>query len=346
MNPHNNNPRFVTSFRVAGTKSFRLAAGKLFGEYGGNAQNPAKPLLKALVARNGYTFVQPDQSGAEALVVAHLTRPGNYRALFANGIKPHTFLALHIFGSTKPHWFEELPTPLDKFLATTNPADLVNLPGWPALSARIEASDVTEPDRPYMCGKRTAHARSYCMGARTFQEAMLKDTQGTMVLSYKQAQHFLSTFDWLFPEVIEWQTEVTLMAKACGELRNLLGFPRKCHQIFTNGYERELVSWIPQSTVGCITHEGVLKFRALKTADSRYRDWHLLNNKHDSMLLEVPDAAVAHAVDLAKTFMAVDLVGSDGVQFRMKSDVQVGKVWAPSKVKTDTLGMQKYTRPS
>jgi len=341
MNPHNNTPRFVTSFRVAGTKSFRLAAGKLFGEFGGNAQNPCKPLLGCLVARPGYSFVQPDQAGAEALIVAHLARPGTYRKLFKFKVKPHTFLALHIFGANKPQWFDN--STAQTFTSTTDPEQLTAIPGWKDVNNKIAASD-SEPDRPYYSGKRTAHARSYKMGARTFQEALLKDTQGTMVLSYKQAQMFLGTFDTLFPEIIEWQQEVVMEARAGKRLVNLLGFPRECHQIFTDGYERELISWIPQSTVGCITHEGVLKFRRDKLDKPKlYRQWHLVNNKHDSMLIEVPDCDVPDAAPYAQTLMAVDLVGRAGVEFRMKSDVQVGKIWRPAKKNfPDDLGMKEF----
>lgn len=340
MNPSNNAPRFVCNFRVAGTKSFRLAAGKLFDEYGGNSQNPSKGLLSILTARPGCSFIQPDQAGAEALIVAHLTRPGNYRALFANGIKPHSFLALHIFGANKPAWFEGLPLPRDAYLSATDPAALAALPGWKELAARIAASD-SEPDRPYYSGKRTAHARSYRMGWRTFQEAILKDTAGALVLSVPESKHYLSMFDTLFPEVIEWQGEVVLTAQSAGLLRNLFGFPRRCTQIFTHGYENELISWIPQSTVGCITHEGVRKFRRDREArPTMYRQWRLLNNKHDSLLLEVPDADIPDAAPYAKTLMAVDLVGRDGIQFKMKSDVQVGKVWAPEKMAVG--GMKEY----
>ena len=42
----------------------------------------------------GNIFVQPDQAGAEALVVAYLCPPGQFRSLFLNGIKPHTLMQL------------------------------------------------------------------------------------------------------------------------------------------------------------------------------------------------------------------------------------------------------------
>jgi len=340
--PYNNTPRFATMFRVAGTKSFRLAAGKIFGEWGANAQNPSKSLLGCLTARKGYSFLQPDQSGAEALIVAHLTQPGRYRDLFKYNIKPHSFLALHIFGPSKPQWFDALPTAMGEFLKNTEPALLKALPGWSVLKDTIAASD-SDSDRPYFCGKKTAHARSYCMRWKTFQEAMLKETQGTLVLTKTQAEHFLNTFDSLFPEIIEWQSEVALHARVKGELRNLFGFPRRCEQIFTDGYKRELVSWIPQSTVGCITHEGVLKLRRMREKEPRkYNQWSLLNQKHDSLLVEVPDCDIPDAAPIVTSLMAVDLKGRDGVEFKMKSELQVGKVWSKYDLANNPNGMKEY----
>ena len=337
MNPLNINPRFVGMVRPAGTKSFRLACGKLF-EFGSNAQNPCKPLLACLQARKGHSFVQPDQAGAEALVVAHLTRPGTYRALFHNKIKPHTFLALHIFGPIKQHWFTDLPTTREDFLSATDPALLAKLPGWIELNARIADSD-SEPDRPYYSGKRTCHARSYKMGWKTFQLALLKDSHGTMVLDKLKAEGFLGMFDLRFDEIIEWQYEVPLIAKACGELRNLFDYPRRCDRIFTAGYERELISWIPQSTVGVITHKCVIA--TSKHIESTHRKWNIINNKHDSALVEVPDEQVNDCARFMTKAMAVELKGRDGVEFVMRSDVQVGKNWAPYSAKNPD-GMRGY----
>lgn len=341
-NPHNKVPRAVTSFRLAGTKSFRLSAGQLFG-FGMNAQNPPKPLLECLIARPGYSFVQVDQAGAEALVVAHLTRPGAYRQLFQCGVKPHVFVAQHIFGRSKPQWFQGLDTPAEVFLKTTVPNELIGLPGWKQLDKTIKNSDETEPDRPYYSGKRTCHARSYKMGWNTFRLAILKDTQGTMVLDKNTAEQFLLTFDRLFPEIVEWQEEVPKLAHAKGELRNLFGYPRRCDRIFTAGYDRELISWIPQSTVGCITHKAILS--ANRHIEFHHKKWNIVSNKHDSAMLEVPDEEVNDAARMLTKFMAIDLVGRDGVEFTMKSDVKVGKNWANFNPKTlsNPEGMKEYT---
>ncbi len=145
-------PRFVSNFKVAGTKSFRLAAAKFMGEFGGNAQNPAECVLKILRSRKGYKLVQADQSGAEALVVANLAPPGKYLDLFSAGVKPHVFVALHLFALSKPEWFEGI-APAGQFLLAKSASELVSVPSWKVLRKRI-----SESDPEYYIGKRVVHA--------------------------------------------------------------------------------------------------------------------------------------------------------------------------------------------
>ena len=79
-----NLPRVSTYYNVSGTKTFRLASKAIFGIYGTNLQNWEKSLRKLIIPDDGYKFVQVDQSGAEALVVAYLCKHGNFRDLFLN----------------------------------------------------------------------------------------------------------------------------------------------------------------------------------------------------------------------------------------------------------------------
>jgi hypothetical protein len=325
-------PRFVTTFKVAGTKSYRLAASKFMDDFGGNAQNPAECVLRLLRARAGHSFVQPDQSGAEALIVAMLAPPGNYRRLFEYKVKPHTFLALHLFYDTQPQWFHDIE-PAREYVSNTDPAIFTKLPGWKTLNSRIQHTYI-----PYYVGKRTAHARSYKMGWRTFQTSVLKDSEGRVALSAADAKRFLEMFDMLFPEIIQWQNEVIFTARRDRELVNLFGYPRRFEQIFHAGYEREIVSWIPQSTVGCLTTEAILALDAEMPPT-----WNILNNKHDSLLLEVPDADVDAAARMSSDkIKSFELTGRDGIMFRMKSSVQVGKNWAKHDEKNNPAGMKDY----
>lgn len=327
--PYNVAPRYTGAFRCAGTRSFRLASGKFF-DFGGNVQNPVKPLLQCLEARAGYSFLQPDQSGAEALIVAYLCRPGRYRALFRAGIKPHVFLALHIF--RRAEWFIGLPLTSKEYLEELDPEKLARLPGWKELDKRIKNSDY-DPARPYFCGKRVAHARAYKMGWFTFMINLLKDTHGELVIDAKEAKRLLAVYDELFPEVLEWQQEIINEVRENRVLCNLFGFPREFNRIFTDGYEREAISFKPQSTVGCITHEAVIKVTR----------WPALNNKHDSALWEVRDEEIPEAAPIIGNAMKIELTGRDGVKFRMGSSLKIGKNWADALPDgTNPLGMKEY----
>jgi len=321
MNRLNSAPRVVSQPKIAGTRSFRLSMAKLF-DYGVNLQNPAKPLMKCIVARQGHSFVQCDQAGAEALIVAHYTRPGRYRALFQAGIKPHTFIAFRLFAAQKSEWFSELPLPKEAYLNELDPLKLSKLDGWKTLNKAVQDSG-----DPYFIGKRTCHARSYKMGWYTFIQSTLKDSHGMMVLTAAEAKRFLSMFDEMFPEIIEWQQETIAEAMETRTLRNIFGYPRHCGRIFTESYKRELISFKPQSSVAIIMHRAL--FNAAEYIRANKRPWNLVNNKHDSGMLEVPDADIQEAARVLQKGIAIELTGRDDVKFVMKSDAQHGKNWAP-----------------
>jgi len=302
--------RFLTNLKLAGTRSFRLAASQLFG-YGGNCQNADKETIDWAEAPEGWRIVQVDQAGAEALVVSYLTRPGKYRALFDNGVKAHTYIALHIF--------------IDKFRGEFNPtrywlADpkvLRALPEWKELAARIAESKFE-----YDIGKRTGHSGNYEVGPNTFRTAALKDSEGSLNLSLEEATFFLATYKQLFPEIVEWQQETKEIIRTTRLLRNLFGYPRRFERPITDSYLREAISWVPQSTVGCITHHAYAE-----VTDRILRErlpWRLFSNKHDSFAALVPEDHVAEAAGAMTKAINIPLVGRDGAQFTMRSEVQVG----------------------
>jgi hypothetical protein len=315
--------RIVTNYKLAGTRSFRLAASMLFGEFGMNLQNPGKDTMDIAEAPHGYSIVQADQAGAEALIVAYLARPGRYRALFENNIKPHTFLAMHIFAAD---W--EFPDPGAAWFLAAEPAALKAHPAWKKLDAAIKNSG-----HPYDIGKRTAHGKSYRMGPKTYRLANLKQSDGLLVLSHAECVRFLNYFNLLFPEVIEWQNEVEFTIKATRELHNLFGHPRRFERLLSDDYIREGISWIPQSTVGVITHYAVTETYNYIRANKL--DWSICSNKHDSYALICPDAETGIAAAYMKARLAQTFRGRDGVEFTMGSEVQVGKNWKPAKQKKD-----------
>lgn len=326
------NPRFVYQLVVTGTKSYRRSSRMFLGEYGGNGQNSADCVLDSMQARAGHSFVSPDQSGAEALIVANLAPEGRYIELFRNGVKPHTYLAGKLFGPRLPEW---KPLGIEAFLAAKSAAEISRLDCWSGLAYAIETSG-----KPYKVSKMTIHARSYKMGWKTFQGNSLKQSEGKLVLSPQDCKYFLGGFDAEFPEILVWQDEVVWMAKRNRSLKNLFGYPRAFERIFTHSYEREIVSWIPQSTVGCLTTEAV--FIVDDYIHQRNRPWNILNEKHDSFLVEVPDADVEECARISSgAIKSFKLIGRHG-EFSMKSSTAVGKNWGKFDPVDNPLGMQEY----
>lgn len=311
--------RAITCYKQAGTRSFRLSATQYFGNYGMNLQNPDKQTLDHLEAPPDHVIVQADQSGAEALIVAYLTRPGRYRALFENGVKPHTYLAMHLF----PDLFNLTP---DSPFLNEEPAQFVKHTDWDRLHKIVKKSG-----KPYDIGKRTAHGSSYKMGPRTFRNANLKQSKGKLKLTFRECELFLHKFKVLFPEVVEWQDEIEFRIRSERRLVNLLGFERLFLRGINDSYIREGISWIPQSTVGCITHQTIRKARAA--------GYCTCSNKHDSAAVIVHRRDAGPAAAFLQNAMRVTMQGHD-CEFVMNSEVQIGNNWGAYDKDTNPGGMR------
>lgn len=302
----------ASGIKIAGTKSFRLACGQLLGFYGINIQNPPVDLLTCFCPKGpNRKLVQVDQAGAESNIVAHEAEEGLYRRIILSGIKIHAYTALHSFinhfrgeHSSDRYWMKE-------------PAELKSLPEWKDLLKRIKSSD---PEYPL--GKMQNHARSYRMKWPTFQLKVLTDTEGRVVLTNEEAKRLLEVWDELFPEVLNWQNKLEDQVRKTRTLRNLFGHPREFYGRMTDALIREAISWIPQSTVGCITHYAAVKLT--NYIEQHEKDWDLLYNKHDSLMSDVPDEDVEEACEVKRRFMSMELTSTTGNRFTMGADVSVG----------------------
>lgn len=70
--------RSSCTYKISGTKTFRLSSSKILGHWGENLQNKEKGMRVMYIPDDGKIFVQVDQSGAEALIVAYLCRNANF----------------------------------------------------------------------------------------------------------------------------------------------------------------------------------------------------------------------------------------------------------------------------
>lgn len=199
----------TTSYGLAHTRTFRRSSKKLITGQGSNLQNIEKS-MRAIYESDGYSkeldhkcsywlqtgdisvfteeelfklrvFVQRDQSGAEALIVAYECTAGDYRQLFIHGVKPHVYVALKLFkdvwrSKMKQHGglIEDLD--LDQ-ICNTPIRDLKKNPFWKDLDLLIKDSDHWSlSERYYYLAKQTVH----CVDEQT--EVLTKN--GWVLINY------------------------------------------------------------------------------------------------------------------------------------------------------------------
>ena len=319
-------PRATTAYNLAGTTTFRLSSRRLLGKWGTNLQNMPKKLRKLFVPDPGKIFVQVDQAGAEALVVSYLCHPGQFRNLFLCGVKSHIFVALRLF----PSVWESRLGPEVKKLCKESPDRLTNNPLWPKIAKLIQDSD-NWPERYYFIAKMVCHAANYGMKAPTFRMGVLQKSNGSIALTNKQAKAFLDAYHRLFPEIHEWHNKTTESLRRFRTLRNLFGFPR----IFTGPIDqsmfKEAYAFVPQSTVGTITNMAFTEMQHRVETD--LKDFHVdvLQNNHDSILLQCPPRYVKSVAQEAQAHMNRKLISPRGESFQMKSEVMIGENWGDMK---------------
>lgn len=333
-------PRDTSAWIISGTDSMRLGSRMLLARkqkdlegfnIGGNRQNIEKSLRQNWLADNGFLLCQVDQAGAEALIVSYLCKSAKYRSLFIHGIKPHTYLALKLFKDIWKNHFA--PSLIDQLLACNIPELKAN-PHWPAVSEMIKDSDNWKPnERYYHFAKKTIHAGSYGMRENTFRLQMLKESGGIINLTLEQAAVFLDGFHQEFPEIHEWHDRVYEQAQTTKQLRNLFGFPYNITDKIRAGDIKDLIAWVPQSTVACITRQAFVRFQNF--VEENKKQWHLLNDCHDSAMFEAPKEEIIEAARTIKSFMEIELKSPyDGTIFKMKAAASIGMNWNNRKVKS------------
>lgn len=308
--------RATTGWKLAGTATLRLSSAKLLGNWGTNIQNPNKKTLQIFTADEGKEFGQVDQAGAEALIVAYLTIGKKFRELFLQGIKSHNYVALDIFN---PIWRVSFPEA--KYWLELPPAELKKEKRWPEFLKMIK-----EDEKRYYMAKKTCHASNYAMEAKTFALNILKDSEGKTVLSEKEAAKLLDSYHKLFPEIRVWHLKVQQQLTETRTLRNLFGHPRFFTGNLNHDTWQKAYAFVPQSTVGTITN-----YAFNKTHDFILKNnlpWDLLNNKHDSLLVQFPEGEAREGIKIIQGFLEQDLVSPRGEKFKMKSEASIGKNWA------------------
>jgi hypothetical protein len=302
----------------------------LIGSIGSNLQNPSDDICKIYIPDDDKVFIQVDCAGAEALIVAWECREGRFRSLFQNGIKPHTFVAMNLFAA---EWKKEQPYDIANLCSLPIP-ELAIHPEWKKLSKIIKNSQ-----ERYFIGKKTCHSFNYCKTAASFRFDVLKETEGKVALSLAQSEFFEGIYHALFPEIKEWQKKTEETIRSTRTLRNLYGFPMHFGSHITDKIIREGVAWVPQSTVGVIGANGFSDMQMFVELNNK--QWDVLNNKHDSVLIQSSEAESLEAAKTLSDIMSVKLVSSSGEHFQMKTEVSIGKNWGKWDEQNNPDGMKE-----
>ena len=312
--------RNTTHFDLSRTVTFRRGSRAVLGYWGTNLQNPSGDMCEMYPADPGKAMIQVDQSGADAKCVAYLCPDGNFRQLFLNAIKPHVFVAMHIF---KDHWAKNgHPYVMD--YCKLKPRELPLQAGWKAL-----ANTIKNHERYYFIGKKTCHSANYRMQASTFRFDILEASEGVIVLTLKEAELFLSMYHDLFPEIKQvWHKEIERDLNETRTLRTLQGYPRYFGQAWSEALLREATAFVPQGTVAIITALAVQRLQTYIEEKGK-DDWDILNDKHDSYLGQCNDNPdnIEEMKTVMLDFMQQELVSPRGEKFKMGAAASVGYNW-------------------
>lgn len=307
--------RATTGWKLAGTSTFRLSSAALLKKWGTNLQNPSKGTIQIYKADEGKEFVQVDQAGAEALIVAYLTIHKGFRDLFLEGIKSHNYVALHLFTDYWKQFFPEV----DDWLGLP-PKVLKQQPNWKAFLKKIKSEDLK-----YYMAKKTCHSSNYDIHPPAFALSILKDSGGKIALSSKESERMLETYHGLFPEIRRWHIVTQSNLYKSRTLYNLFGHPRYFNGNLNHDTWQEAYAFVPQSTVGTITNYAFVQTHNFIVEHNL--PWDLLNNKHDSLLVQVPKGEGWNAAKVIRGFLEQKLVSPRGEVFYMKSEASVGTNW-------------------
>ena len=357
-------PRTSTMYAVTGTRTFRLGSKMILGSVGENIQNKDKD-IRFIYMSDGYDLadidlvkrlehylktsditlfseeelqrikilIQVDQSGAEALIVSYLCNAGKFRDLFLHGVKPHVFVALHVFAE---EWQRRLPDLNISAFVKAQPKDLTSLPDWKRLDKLIKSSDEwIASERFYYIAKMICHAANYGMRGPTFALNVLQKSEGSIRLSERQSTIYLEGYHSLFPEIRQMHNTIqNELTKNNRFLRNLFGEPREFNGFWGDSLFKEAYAFIPQSTVGEITNRAKrFIYEHIQAGDIEGLDQ--LANGHDSILAQCRIGDEFFCAGILKHYLNADLVSPRGEKFNMKSEAQRGFNWSPSKVKKD-----------
>lgn len=268
---------------IGGTKTGRWSFTKSPKWRGSSPQTISKVMRIMYEPPPGSVFWQRDLSQAEARIVAWLSNCRFLLDVFASPIKIHKLVGGRIF--RKP------------------PEDII--------------SDSLE----YDTAKSVVHAYNYMMQYKRLA------IEANVAMSF--AKQVLEIYGMEVPEVHAWHLSIKEEAKTKGRLVTPMGRVRECYKAcaaITNTGQlpdeilRDLVSYIPQSTVPDILNEGMLRV----WKDLPWVFWH--QQGHDSYLCSGPPDRTEEVYEAAEKAADVHF-NINGMDCCIPGEFQWGYLW-------------------
>lgn len=310
------NGRLLYALDPFGTDTSRMACRASSLWVGTQVQNIpayAKPML---IADEGYEFIEPDMSQAEARCTAYLSQETRLIAALENAEK-----------------------------------DFYKTLGF--LFFKIPYEEVTSFFRNKVL-KKIVHGTNYMMGAGTFIEnigiQILHET--ALIMGYKLvpiptknkpnektikqfATELLEAYHVPFPRVRLWYKEIYNEVATTNKLTNPLGYTRYFFGDITKDHSmlRGAVAHLPQSTSVGILNKGFRRVykELVLTSKGEFR---LKAQVHDSMPSQYPIAKRDYYVPRMLALLDNPVV-VHGRTLRIKVDAKVGSNWAEREVLAD-----------
>lgn len=367
--------RNSTLYKLAKPITFRRSSCAMLTGHGSNLQNIEKSLREIYIP-DGYTpelqqkctywlqtgdvsvfseqeseelriFLQTDQSGAEALIVAYDCDPLDYRQLFIHNVKPHVYVAMKLFKDVWTRKMKDKGGLVEDFdidvIDAAPIGELKKNPFWKDLDVLIKDSDNWSlQERYYYLAKQTVHSANYDIQWATFQMNILEKSGGKIAISKEEAERFLMVYRGLFPEIPERNRRVQAQAERYRLVYNMFGMPYQITDWNVSGTSmKDIFAWLPQSTVGEITR---IAFTSMQEwIEENHKPFDVLADTHDSFLVQCPLRDVKECAAKMSQCMNQELISPvDSVHFHMKSETNIGFNWRPADLvnKKNIVGLQ------
>jgi len=314
--------RLHTSFKVAGTNTWRWSSSSTAFRTGTNMQNITKELRRMYVPDPGYKFFYADLDQAESLAVAYLSEDENYIAA-CESPDLHTAIAKQIWPDI------------------VTDRDTAELPYLHGLSYRDLA-------------KRAGHATNYGLTPGSLQNHLnlkLRDAWkfhlnyigGAIPCDQIKRWHDqvpedgfdkmgdfgdgvgMLEVEGAFPGIRQWHKGVLAKLYKDGSLTTPLDFTRRfwgnpaAHKVI-----REAIAFVPQSTIACLLHIGM--YRVWRELDPK--DVQILCNVHDAILGQIREEVFDECIEDVLTCMRNPIPILDRT-LNVPVSVEVGYNWSP-----------------